>query len=66
MMKTAFSEQHYKNDAVRERIKRNKRAMNLEDNLKDVTCPYLVLEVRRAHLVEDVLNQVIFIILFYR
>ncbi|KAG4087335.1 hypothetical protein H8356DRAFT_1281619 [Neocallimastix lanati (nom. inval.)] len=23
----------------------------------DVTCPYLVLEVRRAHLVEDVLNQ---------
>lgn len=34
MMKTAFSEQHYKNDAVRERIKRNKRAMNLEDNLK--------------------------------
>lgn len=34
MMKTAFSEQYYKNDAVRERIKRNKRAMNLEDNLK--------------------------------
>jgi hypothetical protein len=31
---------------------------NLEDNLKDVTCPYLVLEVRRAHLVEDVLNQI--------
>lgn len=34
MMKTAFSEKYYKNDAVRERIKRNKRAMNLEDNLK--------------------------------
>jgi len=33
---------------------------NLEDNLKDVTCPYLVLEVRRDHLVEDVLNQVNF------
>lgn len=34
MMKTAYSEQYYKNDEVRERIKRNKRAMNLEDNLK--------------------------------
>ena len=34
MMKTAFTEQYYKNDAVRERIKRNKRVMNLEDNLK--------------------------------
>lgn len=34
MMKTAYTEQYYKNDAVRERIKRNKRVMNLEDNLK--------------------------------
>ena len=34
MMKTVFSEQYYKDDAVRERIKRNKRAMNLEDDLK--------------------------------
>ena len=34
MMKTAYSEQYYKNEAVRERIKINKRAMNLEEDLK--------------------------------
>ncbi|KAI8147255.1 hypothetical protein BJV82DRAFT_509066 [Fennellomyces sp. T-0311] len=31
---------------------------NLETNLKSATCPYLLLEIRRAHLVEDTLHQV--------
>ena len=41
---------------IREEVQKNEK--DLEDAVKSAMCPFLVLEVRRDHLIEDTLNQI--------